>query len=128
MIKVGRRLAIKVLNASKFILSRLRLEGEMSVPLDRAMLGSLAEVVDGATQAFEDYDHTGALERAEKFFWDFCDDYVSLRSEASLVWVGDLPERLAGLRQAEQDVRNAGGVRLEREEGNAFSVRVELVP
>ena len=81
--KVGRRLAIKILNASRFTLSRIaggELPGPDAVvaPIDLAMLGDLARVVDEATAAFEGYDYARALERTEAFFWSFCDDYLEL--------------------------------------------------
>ncbi len=81
--KVGRRLAIKVLNAAKFALSFEVPAGHNTVtePLDQSMLLSLAEVVRDATAAFESYDHTKALEVTEGFFWKFTDDYLELVKE-----------------------------------------------
>ncbi|GAB2620555.1 valine--tRNA ligase [Pseudactinotalea suaedae] len=82
--KIGRRLAIKVLNASKFALSfggdePVSLDGgAVTEPIDRAVLAALATVVDEATTALESYDHTRALEVTETFFWTFCDDYLEL--------------------------------------------------
>jgi len=55
--RVGRRLAIKVLNA---------------------MLRNLSALVAEATEAFEAYDYARVLQRTESFFWRFCDDYLEL--------------------------------------------------
>ncbi|WP_455834643.1 valine--tRNA ligase [Pseudarthrobacter siccitolerans] len=84
--KIGRRLAIKLLNASKFVLNlgateASVLSGDLSVlsnPLDRAVLAQLAEVVAQSTKAFENYDYARALQITESFFWQFTDDYVEL--------------------------------------------------
>jgi valyl-tRNA synthetase len=77
--KVGRRLAVKLLNASKFAIADLPLQGEaLTHPLDRAMIARLAEVVSDATASFEDYDYARALDRTEEFFWWYCDFYLEL--------------------------------------------------
>ena len=101
--RIGRRLAVKLLNASKFVLrfepddeaaSRLlaRRQGSIgpsqfaggAIPvgvtetLDRSMLHRLADLVDEATRALDAFDYARALERTESFFWDFTDDYIEL--------------------------------------------------
>ena len=76
--KVGRRLALKVLNASKFVLGLGDADSPVVDPVDRAMLAKLAAVVDDATGAFDDLRYHRALERTETFFWEFCDDYLEL--------------------------------------------------
>ena len=81
-IKIGRRLAIKLLNAAKFTLSfDASGAGTVTEPLDRSMLATLAGVVTDATRAFESYDHQRALEITESFFWTFCDDFLELVKE-----------------------------------------------
>ncbi|HWL03303.1 MAG TPA: class I tRNA ligase family protein, partial [Microbacteriaceae bacterium] len=105
VMKIGRRLAIKVLNAAKFVYSfpapsiaplpepslaplPERAEGEskgapapITAPLDIDLLAELRSVVAAATRAFEEYDHARALEVTEQFFWTFCDDYLELVKE-----------------------------------------------
>ena len=104
--QVGRKLALKLLNASKFVLSpslwedaggadgaraggspgeaaRLAADSASSPeratePVDQALLASLAQLVSAATKAFEDFDYARALERTESWFWDFCDHYLEL--------------------------------------------------
>ncbi|WP_285317907.1 valine--tRNA ligase [Pseudarthrobacter sp. lyk4-40-TYG-27] len=84
--KIGRRLAIKLLNASKFVLNlgateNSVLSDDLSVltnPLDRALLAQLADVVAQSTKAFKNYDYARALQLTESFFWQFTDDYVEL--------------------------------------------------
>ncbi|HEY0932670.1 MAG TPA: valine--tRNA ligase [Trebonia sp.] len=77
-LKVGRRLAIKILNASKFVLSLDGPVGPVTSPVDRSLLAALRSAAREATAALEAYDHAGAIEAAERFFWMFCDDYLEL--------------------------------------------------
>jgi valyl-tRNA synthetase len=78
--RIGRKLATKILNASKFVLSFGEPPPGAKVVehLDRAMLTRLANAVDDATNSFEALDYARALERTEATFWWFCDDYVEL--------------------------------------------------
>jgi valyl-tRNA synthetase len=91
--RVGRRLAIKVLNASRFALSSADPKGPITAPVDRAMIRNLAALIVEATEAFEAYDYARVLQRTESFFWRFCDDYLEL---------------VKGRRYGEQDAAGAG--------------------
>ena len=74
--KIGRKLAMKVLNVSKFVLAGEQPDGAVTEPLDRGMLQNLAALVDDATSELEQYEYAKALAKIESFFWDFCDNYV----------------------------------------------------
>jgi valyl-tRNA synthetase len=91
--KVGRRLAMKLLNASKFTLLSAEPRGPVIAAVDRAMLGSLADLVRQATQALEGYEYGRAMDLVEREFWGFCDDYL---------------EFVKGRRYGEQGVEAAG--------------------
>ena len=76
--KVGRRLATKLLNASRFALLQADPRGPVTAPLDRGMLLALADLVEVATERLEGYDYAFVLDHVEKSFWGFCDDYIEL--------------------------------------------------
>jgi valyl-tRNA synthetase len=79
--KVGRRLAMKFLNAAKFVLSRntpSEPQGPITHVLDVGVLTNLKHLVRECTEHFEDYDYAWVLQRVETFFWDFCDNYLEL--------------------------------------------------
>src|SRR4051812_20193683 len=113
VMKIGRKLAIKILNASKFALNIADdvLGGDDDVPerqlvddlgavtnaLDRSMLTVLANLIDEATTAFDGFDYARALERVERFFWSFCDDYVELVKGRAYGAVGDAEARSAAV-------------------------------
>ena len=91
--KIGRRLAIKLLNATKFALASGREDenhhvgapatanwnpADVTEPLDRAAMAKMALVVREATESLNNYEHSKALEVIENYFWQFCDDYIEL--------------------------------------------------
>ncbi|MEG9248497.1 valine--tRNA ligase [Arthrobacter sp. Soc17.1.1.1] len=95
--KIGRRLAIKLLNASKFVLNLGVTDasvgegslGRVTEALDLALLAQLRTVTEQATAAFEKYDYARALQLTESFFWTFTDDYVELVKDRAYGDAGD---------------------------------------
>jgi len=99
--RVGRRLAVKLLNASKFIVS-LDDEGDgaatVTEPLDEQMLANLRETVADATERLTSFDHARALDTIERSFWDFCDNYLELSKAPAYGELG--PRRRSSARAA----------------------------
>jgi valyl-tRNA synthetase len=91
--KIGRRLAIKLLNASKFALGMGDLQAALATPvteaIDSSMLAQLADLVEHCTRALDDFDYSRALERTESFFWAFTDDYIELVKNRAYASRGD---------------------------------------
>lgn len=97
--KIGRRLAIKLLNASKFVLNLGATEASVLTTaeqaavvindLDRSLLAKLAVVVEEATASFEKYEYARALQMCETFFWSFTDDFVELIKDRAYGARGD---------------------------------------
>jgi valyl-tRNA synthetase len=89
--RVGRRLAIKLLNSGRFILG-LADDGPGGGPteaLDLAMLATLDAVAADATATLEGADWAAALDGIERCFWSFCDDYLELVKDRAYRPVGE---------------------------------------
>lgn len=109
--KVGRKLANKLLNVSKFVLSfgdvdtSTRLADSVTNPIDRSMLAKLDAVVAESTAGFEAFDYARGLERTEAFFWWFCDNYVELVKNRAYEAMG--PDEAASARRALREALSA---------------------
>ena len=111
--KIGRRLAIKLLNATKFALAIGREDenhhvgapavaawnpADVTEPIDRSAMSKMAAVVREATDDLNNYEHSKALEVIENYFWQFCDDYIELvknRAYGTADSTGNVPSEAA---------------------------------
>lgn len=87
MMGQGRKLTLKMFNASKFVFSmvensRLAQEDDykrhITNPVDRSWMSKLANTTEFATRALKSNDYATALEAVESRFWDFCDNYLEI--------------------------------------------------
>ena len=98
VLREGKRLGVKIQNASRLIKGYNGDSGAVTQPLDRAVIGRLRALVEEVTRHWEQWDHAGALAALESWFWsDFCDNYLELSKARA--YRGD-PSALAVLRQA----------------------------
>jgi valyl-tRNA synthetase len=76
--RVGRRLSIKLLNASKFVLANPEPRGDVFEPVDKGLLTMVGRLVREATEDLEAYNYASVLQKSETLFWFFCDNYLEL--------------------------------------------------
>ncbi len=77
----GRKLANKIWNASKFVLSFLTDYQPKQIkllPMDKWILEKYKKVFGSFKKNLDRYEISLALSEAERFFWGFCDDYIEL--------------------------------------------------
>ncbi len=104
--KIGRKLVIKLFNASKFVYGQLDAVEDIEnmdlsldnicTECDRAWIAILRATIEEATQSFENYDYTAALQRIEDTFWNFCDNYLEIVKETAYSG-GHTPESRSAL-------------------------------
>jgi valyl-tRNA synthetase len=87
LFKIGRKLVIKLFNASKFVLVHFSDRAasdeffslnHVSSEFDRIWLDKLRSTMENVGRAFESFDYTTALQISEESFWIFCDHYLEL--------------------------------------------------
>lgn len=87
IMEIGKKLTMKMFNASRFvfnIIESAKVDASKLViknvtnELDLSWLAKLSGAVKQATESFNKFDYAYALESAEHAFWDFCDNYVEI--------------------------------------------------
>ena len=77
IVKIGKRLVVKIYNASKFVLAQSGPMADISCELDRAFVERLRKAVKTTTEQLNDFNFSSALSTIESFFWNsFTDTYV----------------------------------------------------
>ena len=78
----GRKLVNKIWNVSKFIEMHLQdykdKEFDDFEYIDKWILGSFKEMEEGFIKYLDEYEVGLALNHLEKFFWNFCDNYIEI--------------------------------------------------
>ncbi len=79
---IGKKLINKIWNVSKFIEMHLTdyedKEFENFEYIDKWILGSFQEMEKGFIKYLDEYEVGLALNTLEKFFWNFCDNYIEI--------------------------------------------------
>ena len=111
--KVGRRLAIKLLNASKFVLGRSRAARRRSPqPIDAACSPISPRWCARRPRSSRRLRlRLGARSTTETFFWDFCDNYLELVKSRRYGDFGDDAAGVGERRDAGRAVGAAAAVR-----------------
>lgn len=81
-IKDGYKLVNKIWNGSKFVLSFLQdytpTKPEKILPMDNYIMHKFNEAYKSTIKAYEDVEVGYAKAEIEKFFWNFCDNYIEI--------------------------------------------------
>jgi valyl-tRNA synthetase len=98
VLKEGRRLITKLQNATRLIRGYEGEAGAPTHPLDLSFLAGVKDAVARATELWESWDHAGALDAIETWFWaELCDNYLELSKGRA--YAGD-PSAIGTLRTA----------------------------
>jgi valyl-tRNA synthetase len=77
----GKKFAVKILNAANFVFMNLKLpkKAPKLIETDRLFLAQLNNLINQATEAFENCNYSAAKTAADSFFWQvFCDNYLEI--------------------------------------------------
>ena len=80
-LKNGAKLVNKIWNASKFVLSFLQDYEDKKVellPIDKWIIAKFNNMQNGCCSYLDKYEIGLAMAELEKFFWNFCDNYIEI--------------------------------------------------